>query len=177
MVAGVDEHADARGEQVGNLRLVVFHPVAHEHVIDLEVAALPWTRARTDAEGRAHLWPGEEFADAREVVAEGRLGALDAHVVRVHPRHLVWRHQRRIARRVRGGARKLGEGAGAAVACPNGLDAAGYRLLHLLVGRVGHGGGVLICRDGHRGVVRVLYLRVGEAVADGHALQADRRSL
>mmetsp|Transcript_24049 Transcript_24049/g.59779 ORF Transcript_24049/g.59779 Transcript_24049/m.59779 type:complete len:502 (+) Transcript_24049:106-1611(+) len=169
LVAGVDEHADAVVELVGELLLVRLHPVAGEleHECHLAVAVRPAVRA--DAERRAHLRAVEVSAHVGEVVAERRLLALLAHVVRVLAGESVRDEQPRVAHL--GGDDARGRDR---LARLDRRDARGRGHLHRRVRQLAHRRRVVIGRDRHVLVVAVLDERVGEAVADGRPLQPDR---
>ena len=63
--------------------LVTLHPIARELEPDGDGAVAVGPLVCAHAEGGAHVGTIEVRADIGEVVAQGRLGALDAHVIRV----------------------------------------------------------------------------------------------
>mmetsp|Transcript_75147 Transcript_75147/g.232379 ORF Transcript_75147/g.232379 Transcript_75147/m.232379 type:complete len:317 (+) Transcript_75147:159-1109(+) len=176
-VPGVDEHADAVRQHVGQERVVVVHPVLLELGVHQHVAGGP---ALGDAQLLLHLGGVQELRHVVEVVAELAVLARDAHVIGVPARQLVGDNLAEVADGVGRGAH-VGR---ARVALADGGGARDGRGLHRAVGQravddtVLQGATVgLAAIARHVGVPLVLLAGVREAVADAHALEVDGDAL
>mmetsp|Transcript_42154 Transcript_42154/g.89794 ORF Transcript_42154/g.89794 Transcript_42154/m.89794 type:complete len:298 (-) Transcript_42154:694-1587(-) len=173
LVPGIDQDVNAGGQHRRNELMVVLHEVKREGLVDDHVAAL---EVFVHAKLLLNILVVKELHVVGHVVTQRWLVALDALVIGVHARSLVWDLESQVAHLVGTRARGLGDGRHPGVATCEGSLASRHGGLESGArhGVVDHRRGVALAALAHHvRIPLVLLLGVGEAVPDAHALEID----
>mmetsp|Transcript_3707 Transcript_3707/g.9359 ORF Transcript_3707/g.9359 Transcript_3707/m.9359 type:complete len:341 (+) Transcript_3707:215-1237(+) len=177
LVSGVDENANPIAEHIGQLLLIVLHPVTAEHHVDFHVAVCPLGVCLVNAEVREHLRASKIFADVAEVVAETRHVTFNAHVIDVHAAELERCDLSHVATRLSSQADRVRHRGVCMVARADGRKAGGHCQLHRGVRHGANSRLVMVGGNRHLGIVTILHFGVREPVANADTLEIKRKAL